>query len=102
MPKLISETSAWMDFEYLSDLVKEAMEAGTFDARTDRHLTWSLLLLDRVGWGKLVDGLKTLRGFLLDEQQRAKVRMGNSGEQPLRMTIGMAAFESPKTEEREP
>jgi len=33
--------------------VTEALSAGTFDARLDRHLTWCSLLVDQQGWNQV-------------------------------------------------
>lgn len=102
LPDSVSGTRSWATFEQLSDLAKEAMKAGTFDGRLDRHLTWSALRLDQRGWEKMTDALDVLLWFLLEEQERAKTRMKRSGEKPLTMTVGLSVFESPKTEAKEP
>ncbi len=95
VPPLVGETDSWKTFEQLSEHVKEAMKAETFDARTDRYLTWSLLLLDHEGWEKLAAACNALHGFILDEAAKAKERMARSGGRPVWMTVGLAMFESP-------
>lgn len=92
----------WKTFERLSGQVKEAMQAGTFDAREDRYLAWSLLCLDRQGWKKVTTTLHALRAFVVKEQGRAKVRMKKTGEQPIAVTVSLGAFESPSESAKEP
>lgn len=96
VPDALKRTKSWATFEYFSEQVKEAMAAGTFDARTDRYLTWSLLSLDQQGWGKVATGVDALHEFVLKEEERAKERMAKSGEKPVTMTVAFSAFESPK------
>ncbi len=70
------------------------MISGTFDTRTDRCLSWSLIRLDRQGWESVITGIESLDQLISEEQQRAKLRMAKSGEKPITMTVGLAAFEA--------
>lgn len=96
VPDAIKMTHSWTTFEQLSEQVKEAMSAGTFDSRDDRHLTWSLLRLDQRGWEKMIAAVDALFALILNEADRAEARMARSGEKPVRMTVALTAFESPK------
>lgn len=96
IPDSIKATYSWRIFEQLSDQVKEAIEAGTFDARSDRHLSWSLLLLDQRGWEQTIGAVDALFAFIFEEQESAAVRIADSGEEPLTATVALAAFESPR------
>lgn len=88
-------TEAWSAFESLCELSRKALIAGTFDMRTDRCLSWSLIRLDRQGWQSVIAGIESLHELICDEQQQAKLRMAKSGEKPIRMTVGLGAFEAP-------
>lgn len=95
IPGIIKATITSRTFEQLREKVKEAVDVGTFDARTDRHLTWTVLRLDETGWQRsiaLVDGFFEK---LFEEEKDAKRRIERSGEDPVLATIGLAAFESP-------
>lgn len=102
MPESLKGTSCWTTFEQLCEQVKEAMVAGTFDAREDRWLAWSLLSLDQQGRGEETAGIKALFAFVLEEQERAKVRAAESGEKRVAITVALAAFESPMDSAKEP
>lgn len=102
VPASAKTTYSWRTFEQLSEQVIEAMEAGTLDARSDRHLTWSLLMLDQLGWENVLDELMSLFDSLFKEQEDAKRRLAKSDETPIRMTVALAAFESPKPATKEP
>ena len=95
VPPSVGETDSWKTFEQLSEHVKGAMKAGTFDARTDRYLTWTLLCLDQVGWEKRIAACEEFHSFILDEAAKAKDRMACSDDSPVWMTVGLAVFESP-------
>jgi DNA-binding transcriptional ArsR family regulator len=95
-PSALKGTESWNTFERLCASVKEAMMSATFDARVDRYLTWSLISLDKQGWESVIAGIESLAEFIAQEQERAKLRMAKSGEKPITMTVGLAAFEALK------
>ena len=90
VPDVVRETRTWKTFERFSNLVKEAIVAGTFDIRDDRHLTWSIVNLDREGFGNVVTDIEALAAFIRDEEERAKKRI-DAGAKPLTMVVGLSA-----------
>lgn len=102
VPDPVKATCSWQTFEQLSDQVREAIEAGTFEARTDNHLSWSLLRLDQQGWEKVAIAVDALIAFASGAQENARLRMSSSGEQPITTTLALAAFESPKDSVKAP
>jgi len=102
VPNSIKATNSWITFKQLAEQVREAMTAGTFDSRDDRHLTWSLLRLDREGWDKMIAAVDGLFAFILKEKDRAEDRLAGSGEEPIAMTVATVAFESPKDSVKAP
>lgn len=78
--------------EVLNQAVKQAFEAGTFDARIDRHLSNLSVNLDEQGWREAGDLLANcLKGLI---QVAAEAESRNS-EKGLRATFGLMGFESP-------
>jgi hypothetical protein len=102
VPDSIKTAYSWTIFEQLSDQVEKAVKAGTFDARSDRHLSWSLLLLDQLGWEQVIAAVDALFASVFEEQDSAKLRIAESGEKPIRATVALAAFESPKDSAKAP
>jgi len=102
VPDSFRRTSGWATFERLMEQAREAMVAGTFDAREDRCLAWSILALDQQGWEKVTASVKALLALVLREQGLAKARIEKSGERPLVVTVALAAFESPRDSVKEP
>lgn len=95
-PRALQGTDGWNTFERLCASITEAMTSGTFDARTDRYLTCSLIRLDEQGWENVTGGIESLSELALQEQERARKRMAKSGERPLTMTVGLGANEALK------
>ena len=102
LPQTMKEMISGGIFEELSERVREAMEAGTIDARDDRHLSWMPLRLDEQGWGNVLGRVDGVFYWLFEEQEDANERMAKSGEKPIPMTVALAAFESPKDTEKQP
>ena len=102
VPDSIKATSNWQSFERFSTQIKEALDEGTVDARFDRHLTWSSLLLDQLGWERVAAAINRTFTSILTEQENAKLRLADSGDAPITMTVAMAGFESPKESPKAP
>jgi len=75
--------------------VAEAIESGTMESRPDRYFTWMEVLLDERGWSRIMGRLGDLLDDLKREEAEAVKRMEESGEKPVRTTVGLAGFESP-------
>jgi hypothetical protein len=72
-----------------------AMRAETFDARTDRHLTWMPLQLDERGWDELMESLAACFGEIEQIRHDARERLAESRSEAIPVTFGMLGFESP-------
>jgi DNA-binding transcriptional ArsR family regulator len=102
VPDAVKPTYSWTIFKLLAELVKEAIQAGTFEARLDSHLSWSVLRLDQQGWERVAAALDALLALILEEKDRARDRIATSGEEAFTMTTALLAFESPKDPSKEP
>jgi DNA-binding transcriptional ArsR family regulator len=92
----ISDSILQILWEDLSDSIK----SGTFEARTDRHLTHSRMLLDEEGWSELT---KYLGGVLAEVEKiesRSKARLKKSSDgAAIPTTFALMHFESPPREQ---
>lgn len=72
-----------------------ALQADTFDSRTDSHFTWTPRVLDEQGWKDQMDEL--LKGYERSNEIEAesKARLEESGKEGVPTTIALAGFESP-------
>jgi len=76
----------------LNNAIREAFEAGTFDSRTDRHLSNVTLDLDEAGWREANALLNTCLEGLMRIGVESHER---DGKPPIRATFGLMGFESP-------
>jgi DNA-binding transcriptional ArsR family regulator len=76
----------------LNSAVRESLEAGTFDSRTDRHLSNVSLDLDDEGWREANALLNTCLEGLMRIGAESEAR---EGESTIRATFGLMGFESP-------
>lgn len=102
VPDAVKPVYTWTTFVQLSEEVKKAIEAGTFEARLDNHLSWSLLRLDRIGWDKVAAEVDGLLALVLKVKDRAEDRLAESGAEPILATAALAAFESPRNAAKAP
>jgi hypothetical protein len=86
----ISRTFLANYFERVADAVK----AGTFDADTDRHLSWKPVVIDREAWQAIGASLDEIL-LLLPELERRSLERMNNVEDLIPTTVGLAAFRSP-------
>lgn len=94
LPYSLKVAFSWRIVGQLAERIREAMEAGAFDAQPNRHLTWTPFAVDRLGWERIVEAANVLFASLFEEQEDAKLRMQESGAEPLVATVGLLAFES--------
>jgi hypothetical protein len=102
LPDSVEPTESWTTFKQLGDLVKQAILAGTLEARPDSHLSWSVLRLDQRGWEKVAAAIEAVFALIYKEWEAAEARLAKSGERPIATTVALAAFESPMTAAKEP
>ena len=80
--------------DVLNKAIKEAFEAGTFDGRTDRHLSNLTVELDEAGWREAQALLNSCLESLMRIGAESESR---DGKQPkIRATFGLMGFESPR------
>lgn len=76
----------------LNIAIREAFEAGTFDSRTNRHLSNVSLDLDERGWR---EANNLLNACLEDLLQIGAASEARDGKATMRATFGLMSFESP-------
>jgi DNA-binding HxlR family transcriptional regulator len=96
LPLSIRTPFSLRTLEQLGERVGVSLDAGTFDSRDDRHLTWTSIILDEAGWSTAIDDVNGCFRSLSQEQADAKVRLDQEDAQPFEMTVALAAFESPQ------
>jgi DNA-binding transcriptional ArsR family regulator len=80
--------------------IREAIDGDTFDERTDRHQSWSALLLDEQAWGELNGKLAEVLDWALEEQARAAVRIRDDESEEVRARLMMLSYTAPAPDQK--
>ncbi|HEU4461204.1 MAG TPA: winged helix-turn-helix domain-containing protein [Solirubrobacterales bacterium] len=78
--------------DVLNEAIRQAFQAGTFDARIDRHLSNLSVNLDEQGWREASTLLEKCLMGLIQVGAEAEAR---DGQPTMRATFGLMGFESP-------
>lgn len=88
----ISDSILQILWEDLSDAIK----AGTFEARDDRHLTHARMVLDEEGWAEMTELFARTLAETEKIEARSKSRLKKAGEEAeIPATFALVHFESP-------
>lgn len=79
-----------------------ALSAGTFDARDDRHLAWTKMIVDEKGWRDLNELLGETLGRVLEIQSSSAARLSEAGKTGFQVSAVTMAYETPAEGERRP
>lgn len=85
----------------LIDDVMRALNAGTFNARDDRHASWMPLSLDAQGWAEAMEVMRQALSQLGAVHEAAASRLANGTAPQINTTVGLLAFETPAEERPE-
>jgi DNA-binding transcriptional ArsR family regulator len=75
------------------DDVVTALNAGTFDAREDRHVSWTPGVVDEQGWDESVDLINETLDKIIAIHAASAKRLAKSGEEGIPATAVLLGFE---------
>jgi DNA-binding transcriptional ArsR family regulator len=79
-----------------------ALEEGSFDARDDRHMSRTPLVLDEEGWDEVLDSLEQALSDIARSQKKAATRLARGREEGFSATVAMMGFEMPESSSKRP
>lgn len=79
--------------QVIMDDVVSAMKGGTFDARDDRHISWTPGVVDQQGWEESVDLVADTLGKLIKIHAGSAKRLAKSGEEGIPATAVLMNYE---------
>jgi DNA-binding transcriptional ArsR family regulator len=86
--------------QMIFDDVAAALAGGTFDARDDRHLSWTPGIVDEQGWSESVDLAKETLERLIKIHAGSAKRLAKSGESGIPATAVLLNFEGMPAESK--
>jgi DNA-binding transcriptional ArsR family regulator len=98
MPKSARQAISDAGLQLIWDDVVAAVEGGSFEARDDRHLTRSPLVLDERGWTELNELLADVFEEAVKIEAASAARLAKSGEDGISTSLAVMHFESPRGE----
>lgn len=96
LPRLVRTEVSWSFLSSYRDRVVEAVEAETFDAESDRHLSWTPIQVDRATWNEICRVLDEILDWLPELESESLERTGEAFDQLIPTIVGMASFRSPR------
>lgn len=95
LPDTVREGMSADLFQAVVDDAIAAMEGGTFDERTDRHLSWTPLILDQQGWEDVRGALDATLKQVLNAHAESAKRLNKSGEEGMPASVSMLGYQVP-------
>ena len=74
--------------------VAKSLKAGTFNARKDRHLSWTPLIVDGEGWTDFTELLAETLDRVFEIQAESVARLSGSDGEKIAATLAVMGFES--------
>jgi len=86
--------------EMIVDDVVGALEGGSFDAREDRHISWTPGVVDEQGWQETVDLVADTLEKVIKIHAGSVKRLAKSGEEGIPATTVLMNFEGMPADEK--
>ena len=97
LPKTIRPCLSSSALKTIINDAASALLAGTFDKRTDRHLSWTPMILDEDGWEELKGTLEQALESALEIQAKSAARLTKADEAGIPVSVAMLGFEAPSS-----
>jgi hypothetical protein len=95
LPESVRSSISGMMVTEMWGFIGDAITAGSFDAREDRHLSWTPMVVDEEGWTELHEILDRALEEVLDVQTASAARIARSASEGTRVAAALTCFELP-------
>jgi DNA-binding transcriptional ArsR family regulator len=93
LPESVKPGVSASSIQMIIDDVVGALTGGTFDARDDRHLSWTPGVVDEQGWEEAVDLANETLDRVLTIQAGSAKRLAKSGDEGIPATMVVMNFQ---------
>lgn len=94
VPRSVRNEVSGASLEAFLDRVVHALEAGTIDDREETTLNWTSMAVDELGWSQATEVLEEAMARLQAVHEQSRKRLEITGEEPIPIVTGVAAFEA--------
>jgi predicted ArsR family transcriptional regulator len=98
IPRSLRESLIGNHLAIAGRYISEALEEGTFEARPDRHHSWTRMLVDEQGWTDSMAVLLEALDKLLEIQGDSSARLEKEDEPAIPLVISLMGFEAPSSQ----
>jgi DNA-binding transcriptional ArsR family regulator len=98
LPDAVRQSISAVIVQMVAQDALDALGAGTFDSREDRHLSRTPLILDEEGWSDIASLLANTLDRVLEIQVESSSRLAKNGEKGILSRVEILHFESPEPE----
>lgn len=102
LPESVKPGVSAASFQMIIDDVVGALQNGTFDAREDRHLSWTPGVVDEQGWKEATDLAAEMLDRVIKIHAASAKRLAKSGEEGVQATTVLLNFEGAPAESKSP
>lgn len=95
LPYSIRVTTSWCLFSRIAKRFRQVLARSLEEEGRKHDLEWVGLLLDQVGYERVVEALNAFFMRLFEEQENSRLRISGSGAELIRADVLLVAFESP-------
>jgi DNA-binding transcriptional ArsR family regulator len=93
LPKSVREGMSADLFQWILDDVVASLEGEVFDAREDRHMSWTPMVVDEQGWKEINGILDAALKQVFKAQEASVKRLAKSKEDGINMSVAMLGYE---------
>jgi DNA-binding transcriptional ArsR family regulator len=100
VPKSVRPGLSGSLMQILFEDASAALTSGTFDKRVDRHLSWTPMIIDEIGWEEIVKELEGTLRRVIEIQAGSTERLIKADEPGITVSVSLIGYETPASEKR--
>jgi DNA-binding transcriptional ArsR family regulator len=100
LPNSLKDDSMVNSAQLIADDMAGSIDAKTFSARSETHVSWSPCLFDAQGWDETTDLLKDTLSRLTAIQEASAARLIGRTDGGISASVALLAFETPERKRR--
>jgi DNA-binding transcriptional ArsR family regulator len=96
LPRSVRDAMSADLFQMILDDVVASLEGEVFDQRSDRHMSWTPMMVDEQGWKEINGIIDGALKQVLKAQTESVKRLSKSKEDGINMSVAMLGYEVPE------